>query len=185
LSAFESAVVAGRVDDAYTMMSADYRRTHDRAAFAHALAPADRRPLSLRGARVELRADADLGDGEKLPLVFEDGQWRIARDPLDFYPQRAPEEALRSFLRAIDHQRWDVVLRFVPQRYRATITAELARKHWEGERRAEMQAELADVRAHLTEPMEISGDEARLTLGERKQVKLVREDGLWKVETLR
>ena len=32
--------------------------------------------------------------------------------------------------------------------------------------------------------MELAGDEARLPVGERKQVKLVREEGLWRVETL-
>src|SRR5581483_11831907 len=49
------AVAAGRLDEAYNWMSADYRKTHDRAAFERALG--DRRGAEkLRGARVELEA---------------------------------------------------------------------------------------------------------------------------------
>ncbi|MCU1280877.1 MAG: hypothetical protein JWM53_4423, partial [bacterium] len=44
--------------------------------------------------------------------------------------------------------------------------------------------QLVVVKAHLDEALELSGVEARLPVGERKQVKLVREEGLWRVETL-
>jgi hypothetical protein len=182
LARYLRAVGAGRLDEAYALTSSEYRRAHDRQAFARAIAamPA----AKLRGARVELRAEAELPDGERLPLVHEAGGWRIARDPLDFYPQSTPEEALRSFLRAVENRRYEVVLRFVPHRYRAAITLDKLRERWEGERRPELLTQLGEVRAHLGEPMEAEGDEARLPIAERKQVKLVREDGVWKVETL-
>jgi hypothetical protein len=188
--AYADAVAAGRVDAAYGLMSDDYRRAHDRAAFERALG--DRRGAAmgarLTGARVELAADVELDGGEKLPLVREAGGWRIARDPLEFYPQRTPDEALRSFARAVEGQRYDVALRFVPARYRGQVTMDALRARWEGERRPELMAQLAAVRDALArgEPFEVSGDgsEARLAVGERKQARLVRENGLWKIDAL-
>ncbi len=185
LRTFADAVRAHRVDDAYKLMSADYRRTHDRDAFARSLGPdVERAAARLQKGRIELRADVELADGERLALVQEPGGWRFAHDPLDIYPQRSPDEALRSFLRAVERKRWDVVLRFIPQRFRATITADTLKERWEGPQAGELKAQLMVVRAHLDEPMELSGDEARLPVGERKQVKLVREEGLWRIETL-
>jgi hypothetical protein len=185
LRAFADAVRAGRTDDAYALMSADYKKTHDRDAFARSLGPSDQRALQrLAKGRIELRAEVELADGERLALVQEPAGWRFARDPLDIYPQRAPDEALRSFVRAVERKRWDVVLRFIPQRYRSTITADSLKERWEGAGAAELKAQLVVVKAHLDEPIELTGDEARLPVGERKQVKLVREEGLWKVESL-
>jgi hypothetical protein len=190
LDAYTRAVQAHRIDDAYALMSAEYRRTHDRAAFERSLLSSDGKAMSrLRGGKLTLEAEVDLGDGEKLPLVWEDGEWRVARDPLDFYPQATPEEALRSFIRAVENHRYEVVLKFVPQRYRATITVEKLRERWEGDKRAELLAQLAAARAHLGEPFAYgaSGDEATLPVqsGETKrQVRLLREDGAWKVEAV-
>jgi hypothetical protein len=187
LDAYLRAVSAGRLDEAYGLMSSDYKKSHDRAAFERALG--DRKQLArLRGARVVREAEVALPDGEKLPLVEESGQWRLGRDPLDFYPQRTPEEALRSFLRAVEAQRYDVAVRFVPARYRGGITVESLKSRWEGERRAELLEQMAQVRAALGrgEPFELGppDGEARLAVGERKQARLVRESGLWKVEAL-
>jgi len=186
LSAYLAAVAAGRLDEAYGLLSAEYRHGHDRASFERGLSAQDRKLAAdkLHGARVALTAEVALPDGEGLPMVLEDGAWRFARDPLDFYPQRTPTEALRSFLRAVDHKRWEVVLRFVPSRSRAGVTADKLRERWEGERRDEIHAQLETARTHLAEPFEITGDQARLPVGDRKQVKLVREDGVWRLEAL-
>ncbi|HEY7956467.1 MAG TPA: hypothetical protein VII38_14285 [Polyangia bacterium] len=190
LAAYERAVAAGRVEAAYALMSADYRRTHDRAAFVRALPQGNElgSDRSLAHARTTLTATVALpGDppgGPELSLVLEDGAWRVAGAPLDFYPQATPEEALRSFLRAVERHRYSAALRFVPSRYRALLTASALRARWEGEKRVELAAELALVRAHLGDPFELAGDEARLPLGERKAAHLHREDGVWKVESL-
>jgi hypothetical protein len=76
------------------------------------------------------------------------------------------------------------VLRFIPNRFRSTVTAASLQQSWEGDRRKELAAQLAAVKAHLEEPLELAGDEARLPVAERKQAKLIREDNIWKVETL-
>src|SRR5439155_5602410 len=165
----------GRLDEAYHWMSSEYRKTHDRAAFERAIG--DRRDAEkLRGARVELTAEAQLAGGEKLPLVVGNGAWRLARDPLDFYPARTPADALRSFARAVENRRYEIVARFVPSRYRATVTVDAVRARWEGERRAELMQQLEAIRAALArgEPFELGppDGEARLPLGDRKQAKL-------------
>ena len=140
LRAFADAVRAGHTDEAYALMSADYKRTHDRDAFAHSLGPANQRAAGrLAKGRVELRAEVELADGERLALVQEADGWRFTRDPLDIYPQRAPDEALRSFVRAVERKRLDVVLRFIPQRFRATITAASLKDRWEGEGAGELR----------------------------------------------
>jgi hypothetical protein len=188
LDGYLAALAAGRLDDAWALLGNDYKKGHDRAAFERAVASPDARSAAQRlrraQAKIDLTAELELPDGEKLPLVLEHGEWRFAHDPLDFYPQITPAEALRSFVRAVENHRYEVVERFVPERYRATITVERLRERWEGDKRAELTAQLEAVRAHLGDPLEISGDEARLTVGERKQAKLVRENGAWKIESL-
>ena len=57
-------------------------------------------------------------------LIQEGGQWRIATNPLGFYDQSTPKAALRSFIRAYRLERWDVMLRFVPNSYREKMTKE-------------------------------------------------------------
>jgi hypothetical protein len=191
LSRYLAAVRETRFADAYAMMSAAYRKDHDQATFERTLREhkedVDVAAARLRagGATVELRAEARYGDGETLPLVVEDGTWRIAADPLDFYPQSTPSEALRSFVRAVDKKRYDVVYRFVPGRHRSSFTVEQLRARWEGDKSAELADELAEVRSHLADPLEIQGDQARLALGEKREARLVREQGVWRIESLR
>src|SRR5207253_398411 len=101
LDAYLSALTAGKLDRAYALLSSDYQKTHDRAAFERAVAAADAQKHAERlrksAHRLELEAELQLPDGESLPLVKEDGEWRFRHDPLDFYPQSSPLEALRSF----------------------------------------------------------------------------------------
>jgi hypothetical protein len=190
LRRFLGAVRAGHLDEAYGLMSEGYRKDHDAAAFQRALHE-HRDEVEGAAARlaggvaVELHAEARYGDGEALPLVVEAGAWRIAADPLDFYPQGTPAEALRSFVRAVERKRYDIVVRFVPAQERKAVSIDQLRARWEGEKRAEIAEEIAEVKAHLADPVEIAGEEARLALGEKRQVRLVREEGSWRVVALR
>ncbi|MSP62710.1 MAG: hypothetical protein EXR72_20750 [Myxococcales bacterium] len=185
------AVRGRRYADAYALMSAGYRKDHDLATFQRALdehrdeVDAVAARLQAGGATVELRAEARFEGGDAVPLVAEAGAWRIAIDPLDVYPQVTPVDALRSFLRALDRKRYDVLYRFVPARYRKSLSLDQLRARWEGDKRAELTGQVAEVRAHLGDPIEITGDEARLSLGEQRQTRLAREEGLWRIEALR
>ncbi|MGH7752333.1 MAG: hypothetical protein ACREN5_05925, partial [Gemmatimonadales bacterium] len=114
-------------------------------------------------------------------LVFEGGRWKLGHDPLDFYGQATPRDALRSFVRAVQRRRWDVVLRFVPQAWVGGTTAESLRRDWQGPRREEIAALVRTLRAHLEDPIEQKGDRARMPYGPSTAVEFVREGGLWKI----
>jgi len=172
---------------AYALMSADYRRDHDRAAFDREAqaAPTQRRAA----AKVSYRAEVSLAGFPSVPLVWEDSAWRLARDPLDTFPQDSPEAALQSFTRAIEAERWQIVLRFIPARYRSNITADILRSRWAGAVREDLLHQLAAVpRPFKPDTIELSngGDDARIRFGDRKQLHLVRDrdDNQWKVESI-
>jgi hypothetical protein len=188
LRAYREAVARGTLDQAYALLSSEYKRTHDRAAWERSLGAADKKTFAERlgPTKVRLEATVTLADGETLELVEEGGAWRFARDPLDFYPQRSPEEALRSFVRAVDNRRYDVLVRFSTTRYRATVTPAMVKERWEGPARDELVAQIEALRAHLGEPLQLNAarNNASLVVGERKEARLVLEDGLWRVESL-
>jgi len=75
----------------------------------------------------------ELTDGETLPLVQEGGVWRIDAPPLEAWPRRTPRAALRSFVRALDQRRYDVLWRFAQRATASVLTAEKLRQMWEGE----------------------------------------------------
>jgi hypothetical protein len=135
-------------------------------------------------ARTPFRIEVEVDLGQKLTLVLEAGQWRVAAQPFDLTAQDTPRAALRSFVRAVELRRYDALLRLIPNRYRAGVTVDKLREYWEGERRAENQALLKAVRAHIDAPIVETGDEARMPYGESAEVRFLREDGAWKVEDI-
>jgi len=191
LSAVDGYVAALRASDfsrAYDFMSERYRRDHSRAEFVKRMQESPREVketvtrLSSGGRRVELSAKFLYDDlRDELPLLVEDGQWRIASDPLDFYPQDTPAHALRSFVRAVELKRWEVVLRFVPDKWRKDMTTEKVREQFEGADNEDARQMMRLLAANLDNPIETQGDEARMPYGERFEVKFVREDGVWKI----
>lgn len=130
----------------------------------------------------EITAELPYGDGESLHLLFEDGAWRIVGDAVDFYDQSTPRAALRSFVRAMERKRYDVVLRFVPRADMEGMSEERMREAWEGEDHEEVERLLANLRASLENPIEEIGDRATMPYGQRFTVQFVREDGVWKIE---
>ncbi|HJZ86444.1 MAG TPA: hypothetical protein VKN99_14785 [Polyangia bacterium] len=188
LGSYAEAVRGGDYDRAYALMSAEYRRRTGRDEFVKFLKDnsSDVQSAAERlraGARdVELRAHVEYGQGERLGLVYEAGAWRLTEDPLDLFGQRTPREALRSFVRAVERKRYDVVLRFVPKRWREMTTTEKLRESWEGPQREEIEKLVRNLRAHLQDPIQEEGDEARMPYGGGFAVKFVREEGLWRIQ---
>jgi hypothetical protein len=188
IDAYAAALRAGDYGRAYELMSARYRREHSREDFMRMMreSPEEVRLTAARltasNRRVEVAARFVYDDlRDELPLVLEDGGWKISSDPLEFYPQDTPAHALRSFVRAVELKRYDVVLRFVPNRWRQEMTEAKVREQFEGERREEVAQMMRLLTANLENPIEQEGDRARMPYGERYEVKFVREDGIWKV----
>jgi hypothetical protein len=179
------AVQAGQLDEAYGLLSEAYRAKHDRTAFAREVSEEEPSSAAVAaGNSTELCAEVRLQEGAPLRLVLERSGWRLDSSPLHFYPQSTPEEALRSFIRAAERRRYDVLLRFIPNRYRAEFTAASLEKRWEQDERATFSAGIAAAKAHLTDPLLRRGEEARLPLGGHRELHLVREEGIWKVASL-
>jgi hypothetical protein len=188
LSALGAALERKDYDAAYALTSADFRARVPREAFRAELDEAgpDTQALGRRlRATVSgrLAATVELAPGEPVILVEDGGRWLID-DPSVFEPwsQRTPRAALRSFVHALERRRYDVVLRLCPTSRRASLSIDVLRAYWEGEHQADNAQLLARLRAALGAPIVETGDEARLPYGQGSEVRLVREDGLWKIE---
>ena len=188
IARFSSALRRGDHADAYNLMSRDFRtrvpfeefRRHLDSHAAEALDTAE--ALDSAGAAPEETAVVQFADGDKVVLVRQDDRWRLRDNIVDFYSQSTPRKALRSFVRAMERERYDVVLRFVPEADREGMTVEHMEEAWSGEGREEIERLLMNLRAHMDEPIEEVGDRASMRYGERFTVRFVRQDGAWRIE---
>ena len=188
VAAFAAALREGRYDEAYGMMSRSYRRRVPFEEFRRHLEanPDEAREaadaLSRPDGPPEEIATVTYADGERIEMIREDDAWRIATNVVDFYDQSSPRAALRSFVRAMERERYDVVLRMVPEADLEGMSEERMREAWSGDGREEIERLVSNLRAHLDNPIEQVGDRATMPYGERYTAVMVREDGLWKVE---
>ena len=192
LHSYAQALRVGDVDRAYQLMSAEFRAQHSRDDFAQMLknnqdeVEQTALRLSVEEGSLAIRAELRYGYDESVRLRKESGEWRLVDNPLAFYSQATPRDAVRSFLRAYSLKRWDVMLRFVPKAYRERMTVEMVQKQFDGPRKEAMSEMMESVRVNLNAPTleNQQGNEARLRYGERYEVELVREQGLWKIKRL-
>jgi hypothetical protein len=190
LAAFGAALERQDFDAAYALTSAAYRARVPLAAFRASLEEggADTqtlgRELRTDAARKPARVELEVDGGSTVTLVEEGGAWRVDGPSVEPWSQRTPRAALRSFVRALELRRYDIVLRLAPTARRPTLTADGLRAYWEGERKGDNDRLLARLRAALGAPIVEAGDEARMPYGERAEVHFTREDGLWKIEDL-
>jgi hypothetical protein len=188
VAAFGAALARGELRAAYQLTSLEFQRQMPYEAFAAGLTAAggDRAALGGRlmteAGTVAPRVEVTLALGEQVPLVLEEGRWRIDGPVYQAWGQATPLAAVRTFIRALDARRYDVVLRLVPDRYRAGLSADRLRAFWEGDHPDEHQRLLAGIRAAARGPLTETGDEARLLVAPDREVKLVREAGQWKIE---
>ena len=191
-AAVDDYVAALRSQDyarAYDLMSEKYKKEHTREDFIKMLreSPEEVRETAARlatpGRRVEVSARFVYDDlRDEISLVQEGGGWKLATNPLDFYPQDTPSRAVRSFVRAVELKRWDVVMRFVPNKYREYMTPEKIRDQFEGGQKEEVDVMMRVLTANLDNAVTTQGDEARMQYGDRYEIKLVKEDNVWKVD---
>jgi hypothetical protein len=188
MASFGAALTRGDLRGAYQLTSVAFQRRMPYEAFAAALTAAGTEPAALgqrlvaEAGSIAPRVAVTLELGEEVPLVLEGGRWRIDGPVYEAWGQATPRAAIRTFLRALDAHRYDIVLRLVPDRYRAGLSADRLRAFWEGEHREEHQALLARVRAGAQGPITETGDEARLSVAPDRVVRLVREAGQWRIE---
>ena len=103
---------------------------------------------------------------------------------MGFYDQSSPKAALRSFLRAYRLERWDVMLRFVPNQYREKMDAAKMKAQFAGPSKEQMDTLMNTLEANVDEPITERGNDARMSYGDRFEVKFVKEDGVWKLKDL-
>lgn len=190
LDTYRAALARADYASAYDMMSSDFRGRYSRDEFIRMMKQSPREvtdtvdQLGRSRTAVEIRAELRYGQGDHMRLVRERGSWRVATNPIQFYSQDTPRDTLRSFLRAHRLERWDVMLRFVPNQYRERMDEALLRRQFEGEHREEMAERMKALEANIDAPITDKGDEARMPYGDRHEVIFVREDGVWKIQDL-
>ena len=188
LGSFGSAVSRGDLHAAYRLTSDAYQRRVPFETFAAGFAAEGGDPvalgrrLSTEASKVAPRVEVELALGERVPLVLEAGGWRIDGPVFEAWGQGTPRVALRTFVRAVDERRYDVLLRLVPDRYRTSLSPERLRAFWEGDGRDEHRALLERIRAAIGGSLVESATEARLAVPPDRAVRLVREAGRWKIE---
>ena len=175
---------------AYDLMSSSFRGKVSRDDYVRMMRDNNRevnetadRLRSKRGS-VEVSAEFEYGLGDTMRLVQEDGQWKIATNPLGFYDQSTPKAALRSFIRAYRLERWDVMLRFVPNSYREKMNKEKMQAQFTGPSRDQMENLINTLEANVDEPIVERGNDARMSYGDRYTVQFLKEDGACKLKDL-
>jgi hypothetical protein len=186
LNEYSEALRQGDFDRAYRMMSAEFHEAHSQEDFVKMMrqnrAEVRQTALRLQGRHqsMEVTARFRFGVGDELNLRLEDGAWRIASNPVAFYSQASPRDALRSFIRAYRLHRWDILLKLVPRQYAQQMTAEQVKRQFLGERRDEIEMMMNSIEAHIDAPIEERGGEARMPYAD-SEVRFTLEDGAWKI----
>jgi len=175
---------------AYDLMSSSFRGKVSRDDYVRMMRDNSREVGEtadrLRGRKgsMEVSAEFEYGLGDTMRLVQEDGRWKIASNPLGFYDQSSPKAALRSFIRAYRLERWEVMLRFVPNSYREKMNATKMQAQFTGPSREQMENLVNTLEANVDEPIIERGNDARMSYGDRYTVQFLKEDGAWKLMDL-
>jgi hypothetical protein len=188
VTAFARALNEGNLRAAYMLMSDDYRKSVSFESWKKLLEENSQEVIEVSNSLSRVRGPASVraeldhrGDGD-LALVERDGRWYVATDVARVYDQSTPRAALRAFVRAIEHRRYDVVLRLVPNADKEGMTTESLEQAWSGRGRDEVERVLSNLKTHLDAPIEVVGMHATLPYGQRMRVQFLREDGVWKIE---
>lgn len=175
---------------AYDLMSSSFRGKVSREDYVRMMRDnpreVDETADRLRGKHgsLEVSAEFEYGLGDQMRLVQEGGRWKISSNPLAFYDQSSPKGALRSFIRAYRLERWDIMLRFVPNEYREKMDASKLKTQFLGPSKEQVETLMNTLEANIEEPITERGNNARMQYGERFEVKFVKEDGVWKLQDL-
>lgn len=185
---FARALNRAKFEDAYALMSADYRKRVSFEQWKRRLTENPQETLDVSNAlsgvrqQAEQRAVIAYDDGQELELRREGDRWYLASNIVDFYDQSTPRTALRAFVHAMERKRYDVVMRLIPSADKEGITTERMEQAWTGDERESVERMLSVLREHLEEPIEIIGNHATMPYGDHARVQFVREGDAWKIE---
>lgn len=146
----------------------------------------DAPPASEAGAELRREARWASDDGEDLVLVRDAQGWRISRGVLGLGRTSTPQEAVRTFARAVAASDYGLLMRLVPAAHREALTpALLAERMGSAQARAwwAQAAESFSAGPVELEPLE-PGQKVRARAGD-KELLLVREPDGWKVLDVR
>jgi hypothetical protein len=188
LHAYARALDQGHADEAYGYLSDDARRGISLEAFRRTVKDDPEgvaeigRSLERATAPAAVTATVTSASGEELHLVLEKGEWRIDASTIDLYAQDTPRHAILGFVRALERQRYDLVMRYVPDAHRAGLDATKLRAAWGGRDKDEIAQIVAALKHALpAATIEETGARAAMQYG-AGSIQLVREGGLWKIE---
>jgi hypothetical protein len=205
---YAGALKAGRADEAYKLLSNEAKRSVSLEAFRRMVKenPEDvediARALSRPGSAPVVTAIVTAPNGDKLKLLYEEGRWTIDGTGIDRYGQATPRQALTGFLRAFERQRFDVIMRYVPDAERegrpdalwgegdgkasGGLTADKLKAAWTGDQKEYITSIVQAIKSALpTARIEETEDRAVMPYGAGGTVLFVRENGLWKIEDLK
>lgn len=186
LASYASALQKGDAARAYALVSPDDHATVDRATYTARLARDAReaRELGERIARApapRVFARVTLDDGTELELEQGPDGFLVSDAVTRYYAQATPRAALLTFLRAVEHERWDVLLALMPAAEREGLDAARLGQLLSA-RREELTRTAARLSVSRNEPIEVVGDRATMPYRESFTARFVREEGLWKLE---
>jgi len=190
LDRYGSALKGHDFGQAYDLMSSSFRAKVSRDDYVRMMRDNPREVEEtadrLRGKHgsLEVSAEFEYVLGDQMRLVQEDGHWKIASNPLAFYDQSTPKATLRSFLRAYRLERWDIMLRFVPNTYREKMDVAKLKAQFSGPSKDQMETLMNTLEANVDEPIIERGNDARMSYGDKYEVKFLKEDGVWKLKDL-
>jgi hypothetical protein len=173
--AYGEAAARGDAPALYAMMSASSRR--DRTAEEVAKAVADQHAelaeqgaaMEQPGARVTATARLRYADGEEAALDLRDGRYWVTSAGALPGGGRTPEEAIAQLRRVLARRSYAGLMRVLSPATRAAIENDV-RTFVDG------------LNEPTTLPVQVTGDAATVPVPGGHQVKLKREDGIWRVE---
>jgi hypothetical protein len=173
--AYGEAAARGDAGALYAMMSAASRR--DRSGVEVAKVVADEHAelseqgaaLAQPGARVTATARLRYADGEEAALDLRDGRYWVTSAGALPGGGRTPEEAIEQLRRVLARRSYAGLMRVLSPATRAAIENDV-RSFVDG------------LNEPATLPVQVSGDAATVPVPGGHQVKLKREDGIWRVE---
>jgi len=194
LQAYAAALEASRVEEAYSMLSDEARREISLDAFRRMVRESPQEVLEISRALQRptspplVTATISSPSGETLVLIYEGGRWKVDSSAVDLYAQNTPRQAVTAFVRAFERQRFDVLMRFVPEAKRPGLDAKKLQESWSGNSKEaqDLQRRVQAVKSAIASAaVEEVGDRATMPFGAAGTVQLVREHGLWRIEELK